>query len=82
LSITRSYHDRTPLYYNFDATATGRKYGVNVNKPTVNFFHTMADIINAISEAGFRIESVVETEEQDSTFMSYLPLQIAIIATK
>jgi hypothetical protein len=61
---------------------TGRKYGVNVNKPTVNFFHTMADIINAISEAGFRIESVVETEEQDSTFMSYLPLQIAIIATK
>lgn len=69
-------------YYQFDATAPGRKYGVNVNKPTVNFFHTLADMINAISGAGFIIESMVETEEPNETMMSKLPISIAIIARK
>lgn len=82
LTIHRNYHDRTPLYYHFDATAPGRKYGVNVNKPTVNFFHTLADMINAISGAGFIIESMVETEEPNETMMSKLPISIAIIARK
>ncbi|MFE5321868.1 class I SAM-dependent methyltransferase [Paenibacillus sp. NPDC056579] len=82
LTIKRNYHDRSPLYYNFDATAPGRKYGVDVNKPTVNFFHTMGDIINAISEAGFRIETMIETEERSKTIMSYLPISVAIIAKK
>ncbi|CAG7637300.1 class I SAM-dependent methyltransferase [Paenibacillus allorhizosphaerae] len=38
LEIKRRYHDRAPHYYRFDATAAGRRFGVNVNKPTVNNF--------------------------------------------
>lgn len=82
LSIKRNYHDKTPLYYQFDATAGGRKYGVNVDKPTVNFFHSMADIINAAAEAGFKIERMVETATQDSSIITRLPVEIAIIARK
>lgn len=84
LRVTDNYFNRDPDYYIFDATPAGRKYGVNVNQPTVNFHHTVADIINAISEVGFRIESMTETEEKNiqQSCLSMLPREIAIIARR
>lgn len=84
LHVTNDYFNRDPDYYMFDATPAGQKYGVNINEPTVNFHHTLADIINAISEAGFRVERMVETEDKDiqSSHLSMLPREIAIIARR
>lgn len=84
LHVTEDYFNRAPDYYIFDATPAGRKYGVDIKQPTVNFHHTLADIINAISEAGFRIEQMVETEEEDMqpSQLSILPREIAIIARR
>lgn len=51
--------------------------------PTVNFHHTIADIINAIAEAGFKIEQMVETKETNAPDnLSKLPRNMAIIAKK
>jgi len=75
---SKNYYDRTPNYYTFDATPVARKYGVNVNIPTVNFQHTLSDIINAITKAGFRIDQMVESGLTGINF----PEDIAIIATK
>lgn len=84
LSVTENYFNRDPEYYMFDATPAGRKYDVNINEPTVNFHHTLADIINAIAQAGFRVERMVETEQKDtqSSPLCKLPREIAIIARR
>ncbi|GAA3406221.1 class I SAM-dependent methyltransferase [Paenibacillus hodogayensis] len=44
-TVSKNYYDRTPDYYIFEATPVGRKYGVNINIPTVNFHHTLSDIV-------------------------------------
>jgi SAM-dependent methyltransferase len=82
LMVEEEYFDRKPDYYQFDATPAGRKYGVNVDKPTVNFRHTLADIINAICDAGFTLERVVETKAEREGFpqLSMLPHEMAVIA--
>jgi hypothetical protein len=82
LMVEEDYFDRKPDYYQFDATPAGRKYGVNVDKPTVNFRHTLSDIVNAIYEAGFILERLVETKAEREGFpqLSRLPYELAVVA--
>ncbi|MFQ6040666.1 MAG: class I SAM-dependent methyltransferase [Candidatus Poribacteria bacterium] len=84
LFVVRNYHDRTPEYSDsFGGTPIADKFGGwNVDLPIVEFFHTIADIVNAIAEAGFRIERMLETEEPDQTIMAKLPEMIAIVGRK
>lgn len=64
LIVVRNYHDRTPEYDDsFGGTPIVDYFGGwNVDLPIVEFSHTIADIVNAIAEAGFRIERMLETE--------------------
>ena len=85
LAIGRSYHDRTPEYYAFDGTPLAHRFGGwTSNLPAVEFFHSIADIVNAIVEASFAILRMVETKPKDerSSTKSSLPEEIAIVAVK
>ncbi|RKN86419.1 class I SAM-dependent methyltransferase [Paenibacillus ginsengarvi] len=83
ITLTWNYHNREPDYYTFDATPAGRKYGIDMNLPTVNFHHTLSDIVNGIAAAGFRIERMAESEaEQTGEPLHGLPGAIAIVARK
>jgi len=57
-------NDRMPEYSDsFDGTPMATRFGGwSVDLPIVEFFHTIADLINAMVEAGFRIERMLEIE--------------------
>lgn len=84
LAVTRCYSDRTPEYNDsFDGTPLARQYGGwSVDLPIVEFYHTIADMVNAMAEAGFRIERMLETENSTKPLMSKLPSDIAIVGRK
>ncbi|GIP38669.1 hypothetical protein J31TS4_19490 [Paenibacillus sp. J31TS4] len=82
VTVSRNYYDRSPNYYLFDATPAGRKYGVNVNIPTVNFHHTLSDLVNAIAKSGLRIDQMVESGLKSDASPYSIPEDLAIIATK
>ena len=50
--------------------------------PIVEFYHTIADMVNAMAEAGFRIERMLEIENSTEPLMSKLPSDIAILGRK
>ena len=86
LIVVRNYHDRTPEYSdNFAGTPIADEFGGwKVDLPIVEFFHTIADIVNAMAEAGFHVEQMLETEEPDkaASSMYKLPDIIAIVGRK
>ena len=86
LVVIRDYNDRTPEYSDsFDGTPIVDQFGGwSVNLPIVEFYHTIADVVNAMAEASFRIERMLEIEGQDSTkpYMGKFPRIIAIVGRK
>ena len=56
LTVTRDYFDNSPEYSNFTGTPIADEYGGwDGNLPIVEFIHPLADVINAIAEAGLCI---------------------------
>ena len=84
--VIRDYNDRVPEYSDsFDGTPLADQFGGwSVNLPIVEFYHTIADVVNAMAEAGFRIERMLEIEEPDSAkpYISKFPRVIAIVGRK
>ena len=85
LTVTRDYFDDSPEYYNFTGTPVADEYGGwDGNLPIVEFVHPLADVINAVAEAGLCIKKMVETRAQDeqSPLLSQLPKYMAWVAEK
>ena len=84
LKVRHTYGDKTPEYYQF---GTG---GFDTGLEAVEFSHTMADILNAIMQAGFVLEKMVECNAPENGFVSdkfvinaeKLPLDFYVIARK
>jgi ubiquinone/menaquinone biosynthesis C-methylase UbiE len=57
----RSYRDTAPEYYDFGGTPlAGQHGGWRETRPIVEFHHTLAGIVNAALDAGFRLKKVEE----------------------
>jgi ubiquinone/menaquinone biosynthesis C-methylase UbiE len=84
LVIISNYNDRTPEYSDsFYGTGMAWQFGGwSIDLPIVEFYHTIADMVNAMAEAGFRIERMLEIENSTEPLMSKLPSNIAIIGRK
>ena len=64
--IVWDYFDRGPERYTFTGTPLADKYGGRRGKaPIVEFYHTFSDIINALCDAGFRIEKMAEPQPKE-----------------
>ena len=75
--VGRSYTDRTPEYYPFQVEDFATEL------EAVEFPHTVSDIINAIIEAGFGLERMVERAQEDvESGGGKLPHDLFIIARK
>lgn len=66
LKVTQAYGDKTPEYYPFHI-----KDFVSKERQAVEFSHTMAEILNAIMQAGFIMERMIECNADQARF----PLQ-------
>jgi ubiquinone/menaquinone biosynthesis C-methylase UbiE len=64
--IVWNYFDRGPERYTFTGTPLADKHGGWQGKASiVEFYHTFSDIINALCDAGFRIEKMVEPQPKE-----------------
>jgi len=79
--VKQSYDDKTPEYYQF-----GISDFIAEELEAVEFPHTMADILNAIMQAGFVMEKMVEYTAAQASFarqgMAGLPHDFFVIARK
>ena len=85
LFVSREYFDRRPEYYEFDGTPLAEKHGGwKRTVPTVEFFHTLSDIVNAIAQAGLRVKRMEETgvNDEQSPLKSKLPVLVGLLALK
>ena len=85
LTPVRSYYDKSPEYYNFNGTAIANEFGGwHSGLRAVEFFHSLSDIINAMIQAGFHIEKMMEgrRRKEHSGIMSKLPEDIFVTAHK
>ena len=90
ITIQRSYFDRSPEYYPFDGTPMAERYGGWQGPEIVEFFHPLADVVNAIAQAGFCIKEMEEFESWGSDeencdlpeIVSQLPNGLMLIAEK
>ncbi len=85
LTVTRDYFDNSPEYSSFTGTPIADEYGGwDGNLPIVEFFHSLADVINAIAGTGLCIKQMVETRapEEQSPLLSRLPKYVAYVAGK
>ena len=64
LIVSRTYGDRTPEYSPFQIQDF-----VSQEHEEVEFPHTMADILNAIMQAGFVMERMVECTGDQASFV-------------
>ena len=81
LTITRSYFEKNPEHYLFDGT--GEIAGYRSDLPAVEFPHTLADFVNAMAQAGFRIDRMVETEQwEHRVLLPGLPMEMFMTATR
>lgn len=70
----RSYHDTAPEYYDFDGTPLARQHGGwGQTTPIVEFHHTLAEIVNAALDAGFRLKKVEEPSWETEGILARLP---------
>ena len=86
LRVEWPYFDRSPESYEFTGTPLARRHGGwGRSMPIIWFHHTLADVFNAVVDAGLRIERVVE-RPYGGIFpggaFSELPGAISILARK
>ena len=85
LAVERDYFDTSPDYYRFDGTPLADKHGGwKGEREIVEFFHPLAEVINAIADAGFVIRRLEELAtwdnlDRDET-VPRLPVGMAILA--
>ena len=61
------YFDLSPEYYDFDGTPLARKHGGwGRSVPIVEFFHPLWEVVNAVADAGFVIQKMVEAAANDT----------------
>lgn len=87
LVVVRDYNDRSPEYdSSFCGTPIADKFGGwSIDLPIVEFFHTAADMVNAMADAGFRIERMLEPEDPDrpaASMMARLPGIMALVGRR
>ena len=81
LTVSRSYFEKSPDYYQFKGTGAVPEYQADLQG--VEFPHTLSDFINGMAQAGFRIDRMVETEKWDHRPLpAGLPAEMFIMATK
>ena len=68
------YHRSGPLYYEFTGTDLADRHGGWGNSfPCVEFHHTLAQIVNAVIQAGFRLTRVREVSREQEGPLGMLP---------
>ena len=84
LAVEHPYFDTGPEYYEFTGTPLADRHGGwGRAMPIVGFHHTLAHVLNSVAGAGFRIENVVESGDQNGDGpLSKLPTNIALLARK
>ena len=85
LVVRRVYSDTSPQYGRFYGTGLADRYGGwSVGPQCVLFFHRLADVVNAIAEAGFLIKKMVERVcwEEGEGPLGKLPVEFDLIAKK
>ena len=81
LTVVRSYFERKPDYYQFNGIPAVPADQSDLQ--AVEFPHTLSDFVNAMAQAGFRIDRMVETEHWDHRDLSPgLPVEVFMMATK
>ena len=86
LKLVRNYDDRTPTYsYSTDDDAGALKL-INPELQWAEFPHTMADILNAVIQAGFVMEKMIERVQETSYSLGagkgILPADFFVVARK
>ena len=70
----RNYQDTAPDYRDFDGTPMAREHGGwGQTKPIVEFHHTLAEIVNAALDTGFRLKKVEEPSWEKEGILADLP---------
>jgi len=84
LQVAHRYARTGPLYYNFTGTDLADRHGGwGKSMPCVEFHHTLADVLNAVIEAGFALERFQEVcADDESSARSQLPAWIVVLARK
>jgi ubiquinone/menaquinone biosynthesis C-methylase UbiE len=79
LRVTRNYGDKTPAYSLFHIGDF-----VSERFEEVEFFHTLSDILNAMIQAGFIMEKMVERvqENAEESAIGKLPYDFFVVARK
>ena len=81
LRVEKSYFDRSPEEYEFTGTPLAERHGGWAGSmPVFWFHHTLADILNAVVNAGMRIGRVLERTGGGS--VRELPDAVSILAFK
>ncbi len=84
-SVERDYFNTSPGYYRFDGTPLADKHGGwKGEREIVEFFHPLAEVVNAIADAGFvirRLEELAGWDNVDSEGdVPRLPVGMVILA--
>ncbi len=83
LVVEHSYHSNEPIRYDFAGTPLADRHGGwDKSVPVMEFHHRLSDILNAIAEAGFRLERTRETKQNNDSIMGHLPGHIVMLARK
>ena len=84
LKVTRPYHDTAPEYCTFIGTPMAATHGWTSDLPDVEFSHTLAETFNALAQAGFIFERMVEpcAGEDAPLPLRQLPKYVLAIARK
>ncbi|MDP6064922.1 MAG: hypothetical protein QGI49_09040 [SAR202 cluster bacterium] len=70
----RNYNDLAPDHREFDGIKLARQHGGwGQSKPTVEFHHTLAEIMNAAISASFRLERIEESQRETEGALADLP---------
>ena len=83
LEVERGYDDRKPEYYCFDGTPIAQKFGGwQSDLQAVEFFHSVSDIVNAVVDAGFLLDRMVETvaTKAGRSKLERLPQELFVLA--
>ena len=70
----RNYNDLAPDHREFDETNLARQHGGwGQSKPTLEFHHTLAEVMHAAISAGLRLERVEEPQWETEGALADLP---------
>ena len=83
VEIVWDYLEPPQEYYDFTGTPLADRHGGwEESEPVVEFHHSIADVFNAVVDAGLRIERVRETGESSDDPLSKLPAFFTLRAKK